>query len=102
MFILNVTFNSSDQVFLKWKSFIIDYFIPTTLKEGKFTAYKILKVLVEEEMGGQTYSIQFSTNEPRFIEVYLNGLFNELIHDLRKAFKDEVMVFPTVLKEEKF
>lgn len=102
MFILNVTFNSSDEVFEKWKSFAKDYFIPTTMQEGNFKNHKIVKVLVEEETGGLTYSIQFSTDMPLLIEQYLNGVFPELMHDLTSAFGDEVMVFPTVLKEEKF
>lgn len=102
MFILNVTFNSSDQVFPKWKSFVKDYFIPTTLNEANFEEHRIVRVLVEEETGGQTYSIQFYTNEPQSIERYMQGVFTELMNDLTRAFGDEVMVFPTVLKEEKF
>lgn len=102
MFILNVTFNSEDHTFVKWKSFAKDYFIPTTLEEGNFSAHKIVKVLVDEETGGQTYSIQFFTDTPQAIETYLQSTFSDLMNDLTRAFGESVMVFPTVLKEEKF
>jgi phosphoribosylamine-glycine ligase len=41
--------------------------INDVLATGKFSSARIVKVLIEEEMGGVTYSIQFTTSNLRKI-----------------------------------
>ena len=58
MIIYNVTVNVDDSVIEQWLVWIKEH-IPKVLATGKFTEAKLTKVLVEEQMGGQTYSIQY-------------------------------------------
>jgi phosphoribosylamine-glycine ligase len=44
--------------------------IPDMLSTGKFTKALMTKVLVEEEMGGITYSVQYTTNNKETLQKY--------------------------------
>jgi hypothetical protein len=58
MIIYNVTTNihESDQ----WMIWMQHKHIPEVLATGKFTAARLVRVLIEEEMGGVTYSTQYN------------------------------------------
>ena len=98
MFIINITFNTSDNVYDNWKNYITRYFIPQSMKDGQFKEYKIFKVLVDEESGGQTYSIQFFSENPVRIDDYLRKIFPDFQEELIQTFGQQVVAFATPLK----
>ena len=71
MYIYNVTTNIDAAVHDEWLNWIKTH-ITEVLNTGKFTSAKLTEVLVEEEMGGQTYSIQYAANTREDLENYYN------------------------------
>jgi len=69
MYIYNVTINIDETVHLEWLTWMETH-IPEVLNTGKFTAAKLTEVLVDEDMGGRTYSVQYSANTKEDIENY--------------------------------
>lgn len=99
MFIVNITFNASVRVFEPWRKYVTKYFIPQSMKDGGFTEFKIIKVLVDEETGGQTYSVQFMSENPIRVDNYLREIFPGFQDELIQTFGEQVVVFATPLKE---
>lgn len=60
MYIYNVTTNVDESIKDQWLDWIHNTHIPAVLKTGKFSEAKLCRVMVKEEMGGITYSIQFT------------------------------------------
>jgi hypothetical protein len=60
MIIYNVTTNIHESVHDQWMIWMQHKHIPEVLATGKFTATaRLVRVLIEEEMGGVTYSTQY-------------------------------------------
>ena len=60
MYIYNVTTNIDETVHEQWVSWMQEVHIPEMLATGKFNSAKMCRVLIEEEMGGFTYSVQYT------------------------------------------
>ena len=63
MILYNVTTNIHESVQDQWLSWMQTKHIPEILATKKFSSAKIVKVLIEEEMGGTTYSVQYTTDK---------------------------------------
>ena len=61
MYIYNVTINIQEGIQEKWLEWMKNEHIPEMLATGKFTKALMSRVMVEEEMGGFTYSVQYTT-----------------------------------------
>ena len=66
MIIYNVTINIHESVHNQWLTWMQTKHIPEILATKKFSSARIVKVLIEEEMGGTTYSIQYTTDSITF------------------------------------
>lgn len=97
MYIYNVTINIDESVHLEWLTWMETH-IPEVLNTGKFTAAKLTEVLVEEEMGGRTYSVQYSANTKEDIENYYKYDAERLRAEGLKKFSDKMLSFRTELK----
>ena len=64
MYIYNVTINIDESVHNEWLTWMETHIIEV-LNTGKFISAKLTEVLVEEEMGGRTYSIQYYSRYKR-------------------------------------
>ena len=69
MIIYNVTISIDKSIQNDWLIWIKEH-IPQVLATGKFIEAKLTKVLVEEEMGGVTYSIQYRAKSREALESY--------------------------------
>ena len=69
MYIYNVTINIDETVHDEWLNWIHIH-IEDVLATGKFVSAKLTQVLVEEEMGGATYSVQYTTNSREDLDEY--------------------------------
>ncbi|GAA4276702.1 DUF4286 family protein [Aquimarina mytili] len=78
MYIYNVTINIEENVHDEWLTWMKDEHIPDMLSTGKFTKALMTKVLVEEEMGGITYSVQYTTNSKETLQQYYDQDANRL------------------------
>lgn len=70
MLIYNVTINIENDIHDKWIKWMNQEHIPEVLSTGKFLEAKMAKVLVEEEMGGTTFSVQFLAKDKVSLEKY--------------------------------
>ncbi|MDT0294823.1 DUF4286 family protein [Mesonia ostreae] len=97
MYIYNVTINVLEEAHDDWLQWMKEEHIPQMLATGKFIKALMTKVLVEEEMGGITYSVQYTTKDKVTLEAY----YQENAKDLRaasKRFKDKFVAFRTELE----
>lgn len=97
MYIYNVTINIDESVHEEWLIWIQNH-IPEVLATGRFTSAKLTQVLVEEEMGGTTYSVQYNAKTREDLDNYYNFDANKLRNDGMKKFGDKMLAFRTELK----
>ena len=70
MIIYNVTINIDESVHDKWIDWMKKEHIPDMLATQKFISAKMCKVMVEEEMGGVTYSVQYQAKNKKTLDSY--------------------------------
>ena len=97
MIIYNVTVNIDDSIHDEWLDWIKEH-IPLVLATGKFTEAKLTKVLVEEKLGGMTYSIQYRAKSREDLENYYKQDAERLRNDGLKLFSDKMLAFRTELE----
>ncbi len=71
--------------------------IPEMLATGKFSKAKMCRVLVEEEMGGLTYSVQYTTDSKETLEKYYQEDAGRL-RKQSKPFEGKFVAFRTELE----
>ncbi|MGS2762472.1 DUF4286 family protein [Sinomicrobium sp. M5D2P9] len=98
MYIYNVTINIDEAVHDEWLVWMRDTHIPDMLATGKFKNARMLKVLVAEEMGGVTYSVQYITDSKATLEKYYEEDAPRLREDGQKRFADKFVTFRTELE----
>ncbi len=98
MYIYNVTINIDESVHDEWMTWMQETHIPDVLATGKFTKAKILKVLVEEEMGGITYSVQYTASNRESLDRYYKEDAERLRAEGLKLFADKFVAFRTELQ----
>jgi hypothetical protein len=95
-YIYNVTSNIDESIHDEWLLWIKEH-IPQVLATGKFEKATLTKVLVEEEMGGITYAVQYKSYSREALDAY----YKEDAERLRKdamQFADKVLSFRTELQ----
>ncbi len=97
MIIYNVTINVEESIHDQWLSWMSQEHIPSMLETGKFKKALLTKVLVEESMGGITYSVQYTAKSREHLSAY----YTENAPTLRaqsKAFEGKFVAFRTELE----
>ena len=97
MIIYNVTANIDNSIHDEWLKWIKEH-IPQVLATGKFEKATLSKVLVEEEMGGQTYSVQYKSYSREALDAYYKEDAEKLRTDGLKRFADKMLAFRTELQ----
>lgn len=98
MYIYNVTTNIQESVHDQWLQWMKETHIPEVLATGKFISAKMCKVLVEEDMGGITYSVQFTTPDKETLERYYSEDAPRLRQDVMTRFSGRFVSFRTELE----
>nr|WP_288932563.1 DUF4286 family protein [uncultured Allomuricauda sp.] len=98
MLIYNVTINIDESVHDQWLDWMKDKHLPDMLATGKFSHAKMVKVLVEEDMGGITYSVQYTTQSRDTLEAYYKEDADRLRADAQKLFPNKFVAFRTELE----
>ena len=97
MYIYNVTINIEEDIHDQWLEWMKKEHIPEMLSTGKFKKALMSRVLVNEEMGGITYSVQYTTESKEMLEKY----YAEDAAALRgrsKAFEGKFVAFRTEME----
>ena len=97
MIIYNVTINIDETVHDKWLKWMRETHIPEVLETGKFLKAKMAKVLVEEEMGGITYSIQYTAENKEILDKYYAEDAERMREEVSKHFGNKFVAFRTEL-----
>lgn len=98
MIIYNVTINIHESVHDKWMEWMQRKHIQDVLNTGKFTSARMVKVLVEEEMGGLTYSVQYTADSKETLQRYYEEDAPRLREEGLKLFGDKMLAFRTELE----
>lgn len=98
MIIYNVTINIDESVHEKWLNWMHEKHIQDVLNTGKFHSARLIKVLVEEQMGGSTYSVQFMTDSKEKLQKYYEEDAPKLRAESASLFGDKMLAFRTELE----
>lgn len=97
MIIYNVTINVENSIHDEWLDWMNKEHIPDMIKTGKFTQALMTKVLVEEEMGGTTYSVQYGCPSKEHLQAYYDQ-DAERLRGESKRFAGGLVAFRTELE----
>ena len=98
MIIYNVTINIHESVHDQGMTWMQEKHINDVLATGKFTSARMVKVLIEEEMGGVTYSVQYTAKNKEDLNDYYANTAPKLRNESMKKFADKMISFRTELK----
>lgn len=97
MIIYNLTINVEKSIHDEWLEWMNKEHIPQMIQTGKFTQALMTKVLVEEEMGGTTYSIQYGCPSKEHLQAYYDQDAERLRAE-SKRFEGGFVTFSTELE----
>lgn len=98
MIIYNVTINIDESVHDKWLEWMKKKHINDVLASGQFISARLVKVLVDEEMGGETYSVQYLAPSRESLENYYKNFAPKLRQEGLQLFGDKMLAFRTELE----
>jgi hypothetical protein len=98
MIIYNITTNIHESVHDQWLNWMQQKHIPEILATGKFSSARIVKVLVDEEMGGITYSVQYVTDSKETLNKYYLEDEPGFSQEALRLFADKMLSFRTELE----
>lgn len=98
MIFYNVTINIHESVRDQWMLWMKEKHINDVLATGKFSSARLVKVLIDEEMGGTTYSIQFTTDSKETLQRYYDEDAPGLREEGRQLFGVKMLAFRTELE----
>lgn len=98
MYIYNVTINIDESVHDKWLIWMKDTHIPDMLATKKFSAAKLCRVLVEEDMGGITYAIQYTVKNMATLQKYYQEDAPKMRAEGSKLFPNKFVAFRTEME----
>lgn len=97
MYIYNVTANIEESIHDEWLIWIKEH-IPRVLGTGKFEKATLTKVLVEEDMGGVTYAIQYKSYSREALDAFYKEDAEKFRSEALKKFADKMLAFRTELQ----
>ena len=97
MIIYSVTSNIDETIHDEWLVWIKEH-IPQVLATGKFEKATLTKVLVEEEMGGVTYSVQYKAFSREALDAFYKENAPAFRSEISKKFGDKMLAFRTELE----
>lgn len=98
MIIYNVTVNVEKAIEDEWVSWMKEKHIPDILSTGFFHDYKMLRLLNETENEGETYAVQYFTDELDKLETYMVEAAPKLREEHFAKFQDKCVSFRTFLE----
>jgi len=98
MYIYSVTTNIEESIHDEWLKWMKEKHIPDMLSTGKFIYAKMSQVMIEEEMGGTTYSVQYTTESLATLQDYYKEDATRLRDEAIKLFNGKFVAFRTELK----
>jgi hypothetical protein len=98
MIIYNVTINLDESIHEKWLQWMKEKHIQEVLNTGKFISARMVKVMVDQDLEGQTYSIQYLAENRTKLESYYLEDAPRLRQEGQQLFGDKMLAFRTELE----
>ena len=98
MIIYNVTINIDESVHDQWLKWMQQKHINDMLATGKFSSARMVRVIIEEPMGGTTYSVQYTTDSRETLQKYYDEDAPRLREEGLSLFADKMLAFRTELE----
>jgi hypothetical protein len=98
MILYNITTNIHESVHDQWMIWMQHKQIPEMIATGKFTSARMVRVLIEEEMGGLTYSVQYTTDSKETLQKYYLENASAMQQEGIQLFGDKMLTFSTELE----
>ncbi len=98
MVIYNTTFNVEESEATEWQAWLKDQYIPMLYDTGLFVKHIFSRVLVEEEMGGLTFSLQLFLPSMLMLRAYEDNYRDALDSSMMQKFKGKFVMFKTILE----
>ena len=98
MIIYNITINIEESIRQEWLYWMQKTHIPKIMSTGLFLSAKMTRVLVEEQMGGHTYSIQYTCESKSKLDQYKHLFASKLEEKHAKKFEGKFVDFRTLLE----
>lgn len=99
MYIYNVTTNVADTIHEDWLVWMKEDYIPQMLATEKFTGAKIARVMIQEEMGGKTYSVQYAIKDRETFKSFYIENASKMNAKMQSKFENGLVVsFQTELE----
>lgn len=100
MIVYSVTVNIEDEAEKEWLEWMKQNHIPDVMNTGKFTSYRMLRVLSnQEDEAGQTYNIQYECASMKELDEYMNNHAPELQKEHSQKFSGKFVAFRTLLEK---
>ena len=98
MIIYNVTINIEESISQEWLYWMQKIHIPEVMKTGMFVSAMMTRIMVEEQMGGITYSIQYLCESKSKLDEYQVQFAPKLQQKHIQKFQGKFVVFRTLLE----
>ena len=98
MYIYNVTANIDASVHDEWLVWMKETHIPNVLATGKFLSARMCKVITEEDMGGVTYAVQYTTIDKETLQSYYDDFATTMQAEVVSMFSNKFVSFRTELE----
>jgi len=90
--------NIAESIHDEWLQWMQNKHIPQVIATGCFQSARLVKVLVNEEMGGITYSVQFLATNKENLNQFKEQHENPLQLEGIRLFGDQMLFFKTDLE----
>lgn len=98
MILYNVTTNIHESAHEQWLQWMQTKHINEVLATGKFSSARLVRVLIEEEMGGFTYAVQYTCDSMATLQHYYKDDAPKLREEALQLFGDKALAFRTELE----
>ena len=96
----NITYSVDESIHDEWLKWMKEVFIPQIIDSKHFESANMVKILVEEEMGGISYAVMYRSTSLEQLENFVMNDSQKFNKKLSDKFGQKVLTFMTILEEE--
>lgn len=99
MLLYNITYGIDLSIEQDWLQWMKQQFVPAVMASGKFTSWKMYKVLHDQGEGTVSYSVQYIATEISHVVEFVEQIEPELNKELLRKYRDRHVAFRTLLEQ---
>jgi Domain of unknown function (DUF4286) len=102
MLIINTTYQVSESCEKEWKEWVCTEYIPEVIAPGLLIQPRFHRLLIENESGNQSYSLQFQVQDLETLEDWFQNHGSKMQKNLSDRFQEKILGFTTVMEVIEF